>query len=107
MVSPVAAGTAFVAVSELSVPPEGRAALEDAFAHRLGAVEAWPGFQGLEVWSDSADPTKYVMVSWWDSHSDFRAYMASEDHACSHARIPSGPDRARPRSFRRYQVVAR
>ncbi len=99
--------TSFVAVSDLSVPEAGRAALIAAFGQRLGAVDSWPGFQGLQVWTDQSDPTALVMVSWWDSQESFTAYMGSADHRCSHARIPGGPDRARPRTFRRYQVIAR
>ncbi len=97
----------FVAVSDLTVPVAGRAALVAAFGHRLGAVDAWPGFQSLQVWADPADATALVMVSWWDTEEAFNAYMRSDDHRRSHARIPGGPDRARPRKFRRYKVIAR
>ena len=97
----------FVAVSNLSVPLAGRAELIAAFGTRLGAVDSWPGFHGLQVWADDKDPTALVMVSWWDKEADFTAYMQSDDHRRSHARIPGGPDRARPRRFRRYQVIAR
>jgi heme-degrading monooxygenase HmoA len=51
---------AFVAFSELTVPVGGRDDLEAAFADRLGAVDRWPGFRGLEVWADEQDPTRYV-----------------------------------------------
>jgi len=34
-----------VAVSDITVPESGRGALIAAFAQRLRAVEAWPGFQ--------------------------------------------------------------
>ena len=98
---------AFVAVSNLTVPEAGRAALLDAFGERLGAVDTWPGFQGLQVWADQHDPTALVMVSWWNTEADFAAYMRSDDHRRSHTRIPSGPDRARPVKFRRYELIAR
>ena len=105
---PVQGGAAsFVAVSHLTVAPAGRDALVAAFGQRLGAVESWPGFHGLQVWDDQLDPTALVMVSWWDTEQDFTTYMRSEDHRRSHARIPGGPGRARPRQFRRYRVIAR
>jgi heme oxygenase (mycobilin-producing) len=97
---------AFVACSELSVPGEGHDALVAAFRHRLGAVERAPGFRRLEVWCDPADPTAFVMVSWWDSREEFSAYMRSPDHRESHGRIPSGEHEPRPRRFRRFLVVA-
>jgi len=99
--------SAFVALSELTVPEAGREALEASFAARLGAVDRWPGFQGLQVWSDVSDPSSFVMVSWWDSQECFATYMRSDDHHRSHLRIPGGDDRPRPRRFRRYEVVAR
>jgi heme-degrading monooxygenase HmoA len=97
----------FVAFSELTVPMEGRGALEAAFADRLGEVDGWPGFRHLEVWEDRSDPCGYVMVSWWDSSEAFSTYMRSAEHRSSHARIPTGDDRPRPSRFRRYTVVAR
>ena len=105
--APPLATDTFVAFSELTVPEPGRGALEAAFADRLGAVDRWPGFRNLEVWADEQDPTRYVMVSWWDSEASFRQYMGSADHRASHDRIPRGDLRPRPAHFRQYQVVAR
>jgi len=98
---------AFVAYSLLEVPEAGRDALIDSFADRLHRVDRWPGFSHLEIWADPADPTSFVMVSWWDSEEEFRAYMGSDDHRRSHARIPGGPLRPRPDTFHRYEVIAR
>ena len=98
---------AFVAFSQIHVPEGGAGQVETAFRERLGAVEKWPGFRSLEVWSDGADPTGYAMVSWWDSAADFSSYMRSDDHRRSHQRIPTGDLRPRAREFRRYRVVAR
>ncbi len=97
----------FVAYSLLEVPEDGRGALVAAFSDRVGLVDGWPGFRHLEVWADRADPTSLVMVSWWDSEEEFRAYMASDAHRTSHARIPVGPSRPRPDTFHRYEVIAR
>ena len=73
-----------VAVSDLTVPEAGQAAVIAGFGDRLGAVERWPGFQGLQVWADPGDPTALVMVSWWDTQEAFAAYMGSADHRRSH-----------------------
>jgi len=100
------AGPQFVAVSELVVPEAGRDALRAAFLDRLGEVDQWPGFQGLQVLADLADPCSLMMISWWDSQQCFSDYMKSDDHRQSHGRIPTGDDRPRPRRFRRYEVVA-
>ncbi|MFP4513154.1 MAG: antibiotic biosynthesis monooxygenase family protein [Acidimicrobiales bacterium] len=106
-IDPDAAAAPFVAFSELTVPDGGQAELDAAFRNRLGAVERAPGFRGLEVWADQARPTEYSMVTWWDSHESFQQYMRSPDHRRSHDRIPTGPLGPRPRSFRRFRVVAR
>lgn len=97
----------FVAVSEIGVPASGRAALDAAFADRLGAVDSWPGFRGLQVWASREDQESLVMVSWWDSEVCFAAYMGSSDHRESHHRIPTGASRPRARGFRRYRVITR
>lgn len=104
MPDPLLDGT-FVAVSEFTVPSEGRQALLDAFARRLRAVEAWPGFRGLQVWADDRDESAFTMVSWWDSETQFAAYMGSRDHRESHGRIPKGEHRPRPGVFRRFRTV--
>lgn len=98
---------AFVALSEISVPASGRAALDAAFADRLGAVDHWPGFRGLQVWASNEDDESLIMVSWWDSEDCFAAYMGSPDHRRSHSRVPTGALRPRARGFRRFHVVAR
>lgn len=97
----------FVAFSEIRVPAPGADRLVAAFEDRLGEVEAWPGYQRLEVWRDERDPGRFVMVSWWDSEERFLAYMRSDSHRRSHARIPGGEDRARPAAFSRFRVVTR
>ena len=98
---------AFVAFSQLYVPPGGNDQVESAFWSRLGAVEAWPGFCSLEVWSDNADESRYAMVSWWTTAEAFQSYMKSSDHRRSHDRIPTGDLRPRAREFRRFRVVSR
>jgi heme-degrading monooxygenase HmoA len=97
----------YVAMSRISVPPSGAAALDDAFLDRLGAVDAWPGFLGLEVLRHRRRPGTYVMISRWTSHDAFLAYMRSDDHRRSHARIPGGEDAPSAVGFDDYEVVAR
>ena len=97
----------FVVESRLEIEPGAAGVLEEAFRHRLGAVEAAEGFIRLEVWRDEQATGRYTMVSWWRSAEDFRAYMRSDAHRRSHGRIPTEPARPRGVSVRRYRVVAR
>ena len=96
----------FVVTSELEVPSGGEAGLEAAFAHRLGAVDAWPGFVNLEVWRDGATEGRYLLVTWWRARADYMAYMRSEEHSTSHARVPSGALAPAAVAVRRFEVVA-
>jgi heme-degrading monooxygenase HmoA len=88
------------------VPEARRAAVIAGFGDRLGAVNNWPGFQGLPVWADPSGPTALVMVSWRDTQEAFAAYLGSADHRKSHERLRTGDNRPGARGFRRYQVVA-
>ncbi|HVM10535.1 MAG TPA: antibiotic biosynthesis monooxygenase family protein [Acidimicrobiales bacterium] len=96
----------YVAISEISVDHDGALALETAFASRLGAVDAWPGFLGLEVLRHRRRPGKYLMISRWTSKDTFQAYMRSDEHRTSHDRIPGGPHAPRPAGFDDYDVIA-
>jgi heme-degrading monooxygenase HmoA len=97
----------FVAFSEINVRAGGAGALSAAFASRLGEVDAWPGFDHLEVWQDERDPSRFVMVSWSADKADFSCYMRSQSHRRSHDRIDRGSEGPRPAGFSRYQMVAR
>ena len=96
---------AHVVVSELAIEEIGIAGLEAAFSDRLGEVDSFPGHLGLQVWRDNRKPGRYLMVTWWETEDDFRQYMQSDSHRCSHARIPSEP--ARPKAVRvsRFSLV--
>ncbi len=96
----------FVVASSLVVPLAGADALEAAFAARLGAVQSWPGFQGLQVWRDVATPGHYTMVSWWDDKPSFARYMRSSDHHVSHDRIPAGEHAPKLDRIQRFQIIA-
>lgn len=99
-------GRLYVAVSEIAVPEAGVDELMAAFRTRLGAVDRCTGFRGLEVLQSRRRPGEFLMITRWDSRGDFLAYMRSEDHRASHARIPAGANAARATGFVDYQQVA-
>ena len=96
-----------VVVSGLDVASERAGELEAAFRSRLGAVDAWPGFQGLEVLRDLARPGRYVMSSRWADRTSFARYMRSPEHQASHDRVPGGDAAPRLVFVSRYEVVCR
>jgi heme oxygenase (staphylobilin-producing) len=97
----------FVSVSHVQAAPGGAGVLTDAFSDRLGEVERWPGFVRLEVWQDAKADDRFVMVTWWQSEDDFRAYLRSDVHDRSHARMPGGDLRPRGTGLDRYTLIAR
>jgi heme-degrading monooxygenase HmoA len=100
----------YVSMSRLRVAPDLVDELVGAFRARLGAVDAWAGFQGLEVWCSDREPGEVLMVSRWSDRASFTAYMRSGDHRASHARIPAALQEAirleRLEHLHTYDVVA-
>ena len=96
----------YVAISEIAVPTAGGEALEEAFRNRLGAVDGWPGFLGMEVLRHRRKPGCYLMISRWTTKQAFTEYMRSADHRRSHDRIPGGEHAPRPAGFDDYDRVS-
>jgi heme-degrading monooxygenase HmoA len=77
----------YISMSRLRVAPERADELIDAFRQRLGLVDGFEGFEGLEVWRSDRDPDEVIMVSRWRDRGFFREYMRSAAHRTSHERI--------------------
>ena len=90
--------------------PERAGELVAAFRQRAHLVEGFDGFLDLQVWQSDPDPTRLVMVTRWRDREAFKAYMRSEAHAISHARIDPELDAAirleRLEHLHTYEVVA-
>jgi heme oxygenase (mycobilin-producing) len=100
----------YVSMSRLRIEPDRAPELVAAFRRRAGLVDAFEGFVDLQVWQSDRDPGELVMVSRWRDRAAFRAYMRSDAHAESHARISADLDRAirleRLEHLHTYDVVA-
>lgn len=101
----------YVSMSRLRVEPEHVEELIAAFRGRLGAVDGFAGFEGLEVWASDREPGEVLMISRWRDRGCFTAYMRSDAHRASHARIPDRLQRAialqRLEHLHTYDIVAR
>ncbi len=101
----------YVSMSRLRVAPDAVAELIAAFRNRLGAVDDFEGFQGLEVWASDREPGDVLMISRWRDRACFTAYMRSDAHRVSHGRIPQHLDDAislqRLEHLHTYDIVAR
>jgi heme-degrading monooxygenase HmoA len=80
----------FLSRSEIVVPVEQMPALERAFQDRARLVDGHAGFLGLELWRDIRSQGRYVLVTRWETRSDFVRYMKSGDHARAHGRAHAG-----------------
>ncbi|CAA9533179.1 MAG: hypothetical protein AVDCRST_MAG79-1106 [uncultured Thermoleophilia bacterium] len=100
----------YVALSRLRVAVAQVDALVSAFRARAHLVDEADGFVDLEVWRSDRDAGEIVMISRWRDRAAFTAYMRSEAHRVSHARIPSDLDAAirleRLEGLHTYDVVA-
>ena len=100
----------YVSVSHLRVPEQRAAELVSAFQRRARLVEEADGFVDLQVWQSDRDPSELVMVSRWRDRRAFKAYMKSDRHRISHARIDPDLDTAirleRLDHMHTYEVVA-
>ena len=100
----------YVSVSHLRVDADRADELVAAFRRRAHLVDAFEGFLDLEVWQSDPDPTRLLMVTRWRDREAFKAYMRSEEHAISHARIDPELDDAirleRLEHLHTYDVVA-
>jgi heme-degrading monooxygenase HmoA len=100
----------YVSLSRLRIPVERADELVSAFRARARLVDRADGFVDLQVWQSDRDAGELVMVSRWRDRAAFTAYMRSQDHKTSHARIPKDLDDAirleRLEHLHTYEVVA-
>lgn len=100
----------YVSLSRLRIPEQRAGELVSAFRRRARLVEQSDGFLDLQVWQSDRDPGEIVMVSRWRDRDAFKAYMKSESHRISHARIDPNLDEAirleRLEHMHTYEVVA-
>ena len=61
-----------------------------AFLNRPRLVEKAAGFCGLDVLTDSSDPSVFLLVTRWTEEDSFRAWYRSEAHHLSHKLMPKG-----------------
>jgi heme oxygenase (mycobilin-producing) len=100
----------YISMSRLRVAPERAADLVTAFRNRMGLVDEFDGFEGLEVWRSDREPGEVIMVSRWRDRECFRDYMRSAEHRASHDRIAPDLQAAialeRLEHLHTYEVVA-
>jgi diguanylate cyclase (GGDEF)-like protein len=61
-----------------------------AFLDRPRLVEKAAGFCGLDVATDAADPSVFLLLTRWTDEASFQTWHRSEAHHQSHAMMPQG-----------------
>lgn len=84
----------YVSLSRLRVQQARAPDLIAAFRRRAHLVDDAEGFVDLQVWQSDRDESELLMVSRWRDRAAFTAYMRSDDHRTSHARIDPRLDAA-------------
>lgn len=64
--------------------------VREAFLNRPRLVENASGFCGLEVLTDSVDPSVFLLLTRWTDEQSFRTWHHSEAHHESHSFMPRG-----------------
>jgi heme-degrading monooxygenase HmoA len=99
----------YVSMSRLRVDRDRSDELVAAFRGRAGLVGP-TRVRRPAVWRSDRDPGEVLMVSRWSDREAFKAYMKSEDHRVSHARIPTSLKEAirleRLEHLHTYEIVA-
>ena len=86
----------FVSHSEIAIEEAQVGALESAFRARARIVDSHDGFLGLELLREVGRRGRYVLVTRWRTHEDFRRYMKSGDYRAAHVREHGGLEDASP-----------
>jgi len=79
-----------VAISRFRVANQKRPEVEQAFVARPRLVDRVPGFISLEVFTHSADPATFYLLTRWTDIGSFRRWHSSPAHHMSHEGMPKG-----------------
>ena len=69
--------------------------VRSAFLNRPRLVEKAAGFCGLEVLTDAADPSVFLLLTRWTDERSFREWHRSDAHHQSHAVNAAGIETGR------------
>lgn len=65
-------------------------AVRQSFRDRPRLVDHTPGFLGMEVFTDAADPALFCLVTRWTDQASFDTWHKSDAHRLSHKYMPKG-----------------
>ena len=80
--------------NRIFVHPDYAEAFEARFRERAGLVDEMPGFVFNQVLRPSNPDDPYVVMTYWESHEQFKAWTESEAFRQGHAKSGSLPKEA-------------
>lgn len=87
-----------VRINAITVPPESGDELARRFAHRAGAVDSAPGFEGFELLRPTDEREQWLVVTRWKDEAAFRAWAESPAFAHGHRGAAEGSRGAEDRA---------
>ena len=93
-----------VVTNRIPVTRGQEAAFEKRFEGRAGLVEGRPGCRGFQLLRP-IQGEHYMVMTWWDSEADFRAWTESEEFRQAHRDRPPRELFAGPNVFELHEVI--
>lgn len=74
-----------VVCNRIPVNPDHAEAFEERFADRASLVDGMPGFISFQLLRPSKKNDPYVVMTFWESHNDFKNWTESDEFKQGHA----------------------
>lgn len=95
-----------VVTNRIPVATGQEAAFEARFEGRARMVEHRPGFRGFQLLRP-VQGDAYLVMTWWESENDFRAWTESAEFQEAHRQRPPKELFAGPNVFEMHEVIQR
>jgi heme-degrading monooxygenase HmoA len=80
--------------NRIFVNPEYANAFEQRFSERAGLVDEMPGFISNQVLRPTKEGEPYIVLTFWESHEQFQAWIKSDSFVKGHASSSTLPREA-------------
>lgn len=105
----------FVAINYIDCQEDYIERFEELFASRAGAIDSMPGFQHMHVLKPKEPGGSYLVVSYWESEDQFKAWTTSPAFMEGHKRAFADMAKAREEgktppmksTFKVYDIITR
>jgi len=104
----------FVAINYIDCNADYKERFEELFGSRAKAIDTMPGFKFMNVLKPLTNDAPYLIVSYWDTEEQFKAWTSSYEFIEGHKRgfedirkaKEEGKQPPMTSTFRTYTVIA-